>query len=128
MDIAALLKELDERRYAHAELAGTNTAVDNPRLVALFRKHRKIAQDLQHKWTEVSEEQAWFVAYQRKVHDAQNSPKATGNEIIIGEHPVEWLARKQKQHWSQKIYRITFYEKIPIDTAREYVNQIIGRI
>jgi hypothetical protein len=45
-----IMKELDERRNADAELAGTSSCHDDFVLVKLFLKHRKIAQDLQNKW------------------------------------------------------------------------------
>ena len=44
--------ELIERRYADAELAGTNSCIDDYRLALLFLKHRNIAKDLQRRWVE----------------------------------------------------------------------------
>ncbi|MCP3685364.1 MAG: hypothetical protein GY861_22160 [bacterium] len=43
-------KKLAERRFADAELAGTNSCVDDERRALLFLKHRKVASDLQRKW------------------------------------------------------------------------------
>ncbi len=43
-------EELEARRYADAELAGTNSCVDDKRLAKLFLKHRMIAQELQYKY------------------------------------------------------------------------------
>ena len=45
-----ILQELKERRYADAELGGTNTSCDKDTIYKLFLKHRKIAQDLQYKY------------------------------------------------------------------------------
>lgn len=42
--------ELEERRYADAELGGTNTAVDSQSILASFVKHRAIARKLQERW------------------------------------------------------------------------------
>ena len=46
----AIIKELEDRRNADAELAGTNSCVDNPQLATLFLKHRRVAQELQNKY------------------------------------------------------------------------------
>lgn len=58
------IKELEERRYAAAELAGTNSCVDDERLARLFLKHREIAANLQHKWCPVHQliEGQWELA------------------------------------------------------------------
>lgn len=48
--LEAVREEIEERRNAHAELAGTNSCVDDKRLAKLFLKHREIAQDIQHKY------------------------------------------------------------------------------
>jgi hypothetical protein len=46
----AIFAELEERRHAAAELAGTNSCVDDTRKALLFMKHRLAAQDLQRKY------------------------------------------------------------------------------
>lgn len=48
-----IMKAVREYTDAMAELAGTNSAIDDERKAALFLKHRAIAQDLQHKWITV---------------------------------------------------------------------------
>ena len=46
-----LYKVLEKYKYAAAELAGTNSAVDVERRAKLFMKHREIAQELQRTMT-----------------------------------------------------------------------------
>lgn len=45
-----IIKELSERRFADAELAGTNSCIDDRRRALLFLKHRHVARKLQEKW------------------------------------------------------------------------------
>jgi hypothetical protein len=48
--LSSLLQEVEERRHADAEFAGTNSCVDDERRALLYLKHRNIARQLQEKW------------------------------------------------------------------------------
>lgn len=50
INVQTIIQELHERRHADAELAGTNSCVDDERRALLFLKHRDLARKLQERW------------------------------------------------------------------------------